>query len=436
MKRKIFLVTIFLLLPATAWLFYSGICIDGELRKGNTKFDYFSELAGSFMEGRLDVIKEKGGKVDDLVRYKGKYYLYWPPVPALFYIPLKSVFDGKIYDHLVTASFGALNTGLVALVIILLSLKYNINLRYREIIFLTIFWAFGTVHFYMSMTGAVWFMSQISAQTFLLAAIAVMLTGIYPGRLALSGLFFALAVYTRNNLVFSFFLFAAFYYTMNKNARIKAHISNAMIFLGFFFVFSFLNMWYNAARFDGRIFDNGINYHLMSDYFRGNFEKHGFFSPAYLLRNFYTEIIKPIPIYSVFPFFKYRPEGFGFLWASPLFFLLFPAGYYYVKSMKKRISAGNAVKNHELNTGGLIVMTGAALSTVFMSIVIFMIMGSGWMQFGARYTLDFYIMLLIFMLFASKVMTGRKIRVIASVLILLSVYLNYFGARFFHGYGI
>jgi len=223
---------------------------------------------------------------------------------------------------------------------------------------------------------------------------------------------------------------------MNKNARIKTHISNAVIFLGFFFVFSFLNMWYNAARFDGRIFDNGIKYHLMSDYFRENFEKYGFFSPVYLLRNFYVEVIKPIPIYVVFPFFKCEPGGFGFLWASPLFFLLFPAGYFYGKSMKKVINNNNSVKNRLLKADDLIVMTGAALSAVFTALVIFMIMGSGWMQFGARYTLDFHIMLLIFMLFALKVIRGRKFYIAALILISISVYINYFGARIFNGYGI
>src|SRR6056297_32939 len=146
MKRKIFLITIFLLLPSLAWLFYSGVFMDGELRKGSSKYSYFSELADSFMNGRLDVKKEKGDVVHDLVFYKNKYYLYWPPVTALVYIPLKAVFKGNSHVRLVTASFGAINVALFALILILFSSRYNINLRYRETIFLIIFWAFGTVH--------------------------------------------------------------------------------------------------------------------------------------------------------------------------------------------------------------------------------------------------------------------------------------------------
>ncbi|HRU40294.1 MAG TPA: hypothetical protein P5511_10490, partial [Candidatus Goldiibacteriota bacterium] len=64
-------------------------------------------------------------------------------------------------------------------------------------------------------------------------------------------------------------------------------------------------------------------------------------------------------------------------------------------------------------------------------LVIFSMVGNGWAQFAARYTLDFQLFALILTVFLFKPMKGRLIEAAAAVLILLSVYVQFVGAWHF-----
>ena len=87
-----------------------------------------------------------------------------------------------------------------------------------------------------------------------------------------------------------------------------------------------------------------------------------------------------------------------------------------------------------LDYNDVVVMSGTLVSMIFTGLIIFLIMGNGYAQFGARYTLDFHIMALLFILFMLKVIKSRYFYYALFVLILLSVYINYFGARIVHEY--
>jgi hypothetical protein len=103
--------------------------------------------------------------------------------------------------------------------------------------------------------------------------------------------------------------------------------------------------------------------------------------------------------------------------------LLLPAFILYVINLvNKKIFAGP----------DLLIMSGALLSTIPIALVIFMIMGTGWAQFGARYTLDFQLFLLIFLCFAYKRINKiMAFRVLAAFLICLSCIINYLGVLVF-----
>ena len=143
-----------------AWLFYSGLLVHGRLRTGSDEFNYFRDLARSFTQGRLDIYRLPGQMNDDLTYYGGKYYIYWPPVPALVFLAINP-FKGLEHDRLINASFGAVNSALVILLFALLSSAYGLGFKRRHLVMLWLFWTLGTVHFYMSMQGSVWFISQV-----------------------------------------------------------------------------------------------------------------------------------------------------------------------------------------------------------------------------------------------------------------------------------
>jgi hypothetical protein len=62
------------------------------------------------------------------------------------------------------------------------------------------------------------------------------------------------------------------------------------------------------------------------------------------------------------------------------------------------------------------------------STVIFTIMGTGWIQFGARYTLDFHLPMILFGVFLYRIW-GQKpaFRATFAVLLALSIFINYLG---------
>jgi len=418
-----------IILSAVVWCFYSGLFVYGNLQTGSKANNYFKNLAVSFKHGRLDIDRSKLETIQDLVIYNGKYYLCWPPVPAIVYMAFTT--DSKdTPDNLIAASFGTLNAILITVFLFLFSKRYMLKFRQAEILFLAVFWTFGTVHFYMSMIGSVWFIAQIMAQTFLLVSILFMLSGTSPASLLLSSLFYSAAVYTRNDLVFSAFFLAAIYMKNRGKKWKKYAVKDTLMFALPFICFSALNMAYNAARFDGRIFDNGLDYHNMDPYLRQNFDEHGYMSVFYIPYNFYTEIIKPIPVISKFPFFLFSDKGFGFLWASPLFFLVIPAAYYFWAGAKCILTKKAKVKG-PLNRDDITIMTGAAISWAGTAITIFMIMNNGWAQFASRYSLDFQLMVLVFILFLLKIWRNWYFYSAALVLLFISIYIQYYGVKYF-----
>jgi hypothetical protein len=413
---------IFFAVPFICLLFYSG-----ELTIGYSRLDlkehlnYFRLLADAFLHGRLYITGYPNDY--DLIFYHNKTFLYWPPVPALVYMPLVALFGIHLPDAFINVLFGVLNVYLVMRIMQALCIEFSIPFRQVELILLGFFWGLGTVHFYMAMDGNVWLVAQIMAQTFLLASILVFLKARNKKKYLLSGLWFAMAVYTRNDLVFTLVFYIFLYIPKTKDGNVFLPVKRAMVFVFPFLVFSVFNLWYNYLRF-GHALDNGINYHHMNPYFDENFKHWGYLSVHYIPHNFYIEVLRFPVILFKWPFIQNDYVGFGLFWASPFFFLLFPA------------LAGYLLKSRELNSADVLAIIGALITVLLTACLIFMVMGTGWMQFGPRYTLDFYIFLLIAMAFMNKIFySSRSFHITAVLLVCLSIVINYCGVYLhFHLY--
>jgi hypothetical protein len=383
--------------------------------------NYFRDLADAFLHGRLDVTSTLNDR--DLVHFNNKLYLYWPPMPAVVYTPLVALFGPQLPDAFINILFGLLNIWLFMRIVHHLNQQFNLNLHNPHLLWMGFFWGLGTVHFYMSMEGTVWFVSQIMAQTFLFSSVLLLLKSkdkVVP--LLLSGLFFAAAAYTRNNMVFVVFFLACLYLAMHPKLSWKNGIGKIIIFGIPFTLFSLLNAWYNYARF-GDYFENGIQYHLMNPYFYENFKQNGYFSTYYLSHNFYTEVLHMPTFNSSFPFIQKEDEGFGFIWGSPLFLLLIPAIVLQIRTYSVGIKGEVAIVSQRL------VRMGCWLAALPIAFVIFCIMGTGWYQFCARYTLDFQFFLTVYLLFSWQVLSLiPKIKWIALLLILASIVIQFLGA--------
>ena len=191
---------------------------------------------------------------------------------------------------------GSLNTVMVFFILVFLARRLNLKIAAYWYPLLSLFWAFGTVHFYLSMLGAVWFVAQVMGQFFILLCVLLLLINGKTLFTALAGVAFALASYSKNDLMFYIFFIAVLYWLFYlKGAHKSAVIKTAVIFLLPFIIFTGASLWHNAARFDGRIFDMGIAYHRMNQMFVSDFQEYGYLSPVYFPYNFYTEVLQPPP---------------------------------------------------------------------------------------------------------------------------------------------
>ena len=384
--------------------------------------DYYNNLAKSFTEGRLDVTDTRGKL--DIIEFKGKQYLLWPPVPAIVLMPVVAIFGVDLPDRLINVLIGCINVFLFLLILKKLRQRYNFTfLNTPTIIALGTFWGLGTVHFWMSLSGTVWLISQIMAQTFLLAAVYRLLNSDKKiTKYLVSGFWFALAVYTRNDLVFSgLFMALLIYEDFQGKILNKLFLKHLAIFSIFFVILSLLNLEYNYLRF-GNPFDNGANYHLMGDIFKEKFEKWGYLSTHYIPHNLYFEVFKMPELSTSPPFIITDFEGFGLLWVSPLFLLLFPSLYFLQRKLKQTESLSGLLSNGTL-------MSVAALITIIpIAFTIFTVMGTGEFQFGARYTLDFHIFLCLLLLPVLEVFSKYKwFKFLCLILIGISCCINAIG---------
>lgn len=416
--------------PILVWFFYNGLFFPKyhTFRNFSCEFHYFKDLAISFTEGQTDIAFPKATGGHDLIKYNDKWYLYWPPAPAIVYIPMVLVFGRNTPDDLISSFLGALNVFLVMGISIRFAKIYKIPINQLTIALIGIFWGLGTVNFYMSMTSAVWFYAQIIGQTFLLSSIFTFLEFLYSRskfRLILSGILWGMACYSRNDLLFSIFFFVGLFYNSFKaEINLTSFFRKGVLFFSPIIVFSLANMAYNYTRF-GSIFENGIQYHQMDDQFKRLFYQHGYFSWHYLKYNFCVEVLSTPPFIKRFPYFSYNWEGFGFLWVSPIFLVSVPMAFFYFTQIENK-------NQSVLDKNDLRVIGSLIASIVLIAGVIFSIMGTGWVQFGARYTLDFHIFVLLITLFVFKIYP-KSYTLYTTLFILLcsSIYINFIGVVYY-----
>jgi hypothetical protein len=355
------------------WCFLMSLAIytvfallHGSLFKAS-QIPYFNYLADAFLHGQL-YLRLIPSTTHDLVLFNGKYFLYWPPFPAIISIPFVALFGVGFSDILLTLFLGAGNVALVAAFLRAANRKGLLHLSETKRGLLVAFFAVGTVQFTLAPIGQVWFTAQEIG--FLCVGLAYLAVVKLQGWKAfgLAGLAMACAMATRNHLILAGIWPAWFLLYQHRSLHWRK-------LLGFVLVGSFpvliggaLLVAYNLARF-GNPVDVGLDYHLMDLVFASDYQKYGAFNLHYLPTNFYYQYLNyPFPI---------RGDSFmgGSLFLlSPLFLAAF---------------AGVWVQRKQLSTW-LLVITILAVD-----IPILLLMGTGWVQFGPRYSLDFMLPLLI-----------------------------------------
>jgi hypothetical protein len=326
---------------------------------------YYNYLADAFLHGQLNLRLIPADTLD-LSYFQGQYFLYWPPLPAILLMPFVALFGVQFSDIVFTVIIGAVNVSLVAQLLRTACRRGIIRLSKLRRGILVAFFALGTVHLILAPYGRVWFTGQLVG--FSCVALGYLTCISFRGLagFAVTGLAMAGALLTRNHLLLAGLwpaLFLLWQHRSDNWLRLFVYsltaLSPVLLTIG-------LLGAYDWMRF-GNVFDNGIVHHLMHPAFAADYQTYGYFSLHYVPINFFYQYIAyPLPIRSSSAY------GGSLFLLSPLFFAAF-------WSLK-----------HEPSWSTWILI----FTVVVTSIPILLLMGTGWFQFGPRYTLDFTVPLL------------------------------------------
>lgn len=341
-------------------------------RLGQSLHPYFVYLADAFLHGQLALV-EIPPIVSDLSFFQGHYYLYWGPLPALLFLPLVALFGIGVSDAPLTIAMGGLNVALVSMSLAALSERGLAKLTIEKRAWLTAFFALGTVHVTLAPYARVWYTSQVVGLAMMAAAYLAALR--LPRRSAplVSGGFVAFAFLTRNSMLLAG-LWIPWYLLMTRDrtdrlsavktvAAWLAPLGGAMVLTGV----------YNYLRF-GNALEMGLTYHLMSSHLVADYQRYGAFNLHYLPTNLYYDFLT-IPYLALFQ----GEQGSAF-WRGGSLFLMSPVFFLAV------LGAVRFWKSH----GG--VLTAVCLLGLVPTLLV---MGTGFVQFGPRYTLDIMMPLLL-----------------------------------------
>jgi hypothetical protein len=332
-----------------------------------SQFPYYNYLADALLHGQL-ALRLTPPATHDLSNFHGHLYLYWPPMPAIFLMPFIAIFGVHFNDILFTLAIGALNVALVAVLLRQACVQRVIKLSRGRRGLLVLCFALGSVHLTLAPFGRVWFTGQLIG--FMCVALCYLVALRLRGGWAfvLAGLSIAAAFLTRNHMLFAGLWPACYLIAQHRSIgwrrlalNITAGLLPVVVAIGFL-------AWYNWARF-GSILDNGLDYHQMAGMFVDDYRRYGAFHTHYLATNLYYQYIAyPLPLSNA-TFY-----GGSLFLLTPVFFAAWVGGY----AMRPRWS-----------------MWALVGSIVLVSIPILLLMGTGWVQFGPRYSLDFMVPLLL-----------------------------------------
>jgi hypothetical protein len=164
-------------LALAALLMFAAFCLIYYLsllaldRVNSPETAYFDKLADSFLRGRLYIESEA---THDLTLHNGRWYVPFPPLPALLLMPWVAISG---VDGVITSVFSAI-TGAAGVAFVFAAVRGLAQtgwaaLRLSDQLWLTVLFGLGSVNWYMSTIGAVWFMGQVSAATFMALSLAL-----------------------------------------------------------------------------------------------------------------------------------------------------------------------------------------------------------------------------------------------------------------------
>ena len=344
----------------------------------------FVWLADALLHGQLH-LRTPPPNLNDWVRLGDRWYVSFPPFPAVLMMPFV-LFEGlRFNDVLFTVVCGALNVPLI----------YRLMRRIAERgeegtspgrppfehAVLALIFGFGTLAWCCAIRGEVWFTAETVGVTLTLLYLHASLGARHP---VLAGLCIACAAITRTPLAFAAIFFpleaifagqeiglASLRETLRDPERRRAAITKLGLYVLPIALVAAPIAWANIARF-GSPTEFGHS-HLYANRVNAQIQKYGLFHYAFLERNLHAAFTR-LPLIQFHPLkFGYDGDGMSLFVTTPLYlFLLWP-----------------------LQTPRL--HRALWITTALVAVPGFFYQNSGWLQFGFRFSLDYtpYLILLL-----------------------------------------
>ncbi|MCC6625693.1 MAG: hypothetical protein IT385_30945 [Deltaproteobacteria bacterium] len=330
------------------------------------------------------------------------HYVSFPPVPALVFMPLVAIWGYDTNDVLVTVLVGGLNAVLLFWFLELLVARGHSRRSQRDNLWLTFAFAFGTVAFFSSVRGEVWFTALVFGVAINLGFMLAALDLKHP---ILAGLMLGLGFGTRTPILFCGMFFAwQLFFPGNRWFLVgddKAAAWRGLVLKGALFALPLVMVLgalalYNEARFGeagefGHAYLSGGAYDRVRD--------HGMFSFTYLNRNLLSGLVAMPRFTSEPPYVLVSNHGLGLFVTTPLLFLLM-----------------RPVAMPPIRRALWLTVLAAAVPGFFYQ-------NTGWIQFGYRFALD-YLPYVFALLAVEDKPIGTKVK----VLIIVGILVNLFGA--------
>lgn len=356
---------------------------------GKTPYDYFTRLSDSFLQGKLYLNQNPPWLSELIPAGPARFYVAYPPMPAILALPFMSIFKENFDQQYLSQLLGA------AIVVFTMLISWKIKKDTKLLIWSGILSSFGTITWYLSATGSAWFLGQTTAAFFLTLAIW---KGLDQKNPFLVGFFLGAAYLSRLQVILSLPLFL---YLFSGKDWLRKYF---LLGLGIT-PFGFFDFYYNFVRF-GTIFDKG--YYLIPGILSEPWFSKGLFNISYIPNNL-KAFLTALPRFSdKFPYVTPSWGGLAIWITTPAFV------YAFCTNLKEKV------------------VRFSWISIILISLIIFSHGSTGFAQFGYRFAVDFY-PVLIFLTIKGVAKTGLKWH--HWLLLFIGVFVNTWGVIFINKFG-
>ncbi len=360
----------------------------------HTRHDFFVPLAGSFWQGKT-YVEEMRFELHEMVSeveimsglpqesvdgQVGKFYVIYPPMPAVVLMPFVAIWGQQTNQSVVSALIAALGVFVAYLVF------KEIKLKTDRLWWLTLLYGFGSMLWYHAVVGSAWYFAHVCALLFLWSAI---LATLKHKNFWTIGIWLGLAYLSRFAVILAL---PFFIYLRRGEWKSVWKLLTAVL------IFVVASLTYNWVRY-GNIGNYGYWllehrwYNLANDYFNGSYDL------SYMPRHLYA-LFAAMP--SLTPTFPYIIPNM----TSMALWVVFPAVVIaFMASLKNKI------------------VQASWLAIISIIPAHFFHGGVGASQFGYRYALDYMPFLIIIIAIAVK----EKFAWWQKGLIVLSIIVNTWG---------